>query len=158
MTADGGTAEGEALVGGMVNAGAIFRRGALVERPAPRTAPALHAHLRALAGRGFDGAPCPVRLLDPASAAVHYPAGLDTPARLRILADGYGLSRQERAELPATIEQVTAACRAFVAGRVADGDPAYTRALSERGGWQRWDRAQEWLAARRETFTTSLLQ
>lgn len=270
MTAEGETAEGEALVGGMVNAGAVFRHGALVERPAPRTARALHAHLRALEEHGFDAAPTPVGLtadgreqltfipgdvalpplppwvmtetalrsvgsllrrlhdasaaiavdtcaewpcsladpeggtmlchndvcpenvvfrddraaalidfdmaapgravwdiamtarywvpmLDPVSAAAHYPAGLDAPTRLRILVDGYGLSPQDRAELPGVIEQATASCRAFVADRVADGDPAYTQALSERGGWQRWDRIEGWLAAHREVFTAALL-
>ncbi|GGV12876.1 trifolitoxin immunity domain-containing protein [Streptomyces filipinensis] len=270
MTAEGETAEGEALVGGMVNAGAVFRHGALVERPAPRTARALHAHLRALEEQGFDAAPRPIRLtadgreqltfipgdvalppfprwamtetalrsvggllrrlhdasaaipvdacaewprsladpaggtmlchndvcpenvvfrdghaaalidfdlaapgravwdvamtarywvpmVDPTSAAAFYPAGLDAPARLRILADGYGLSLQERAELPGVIEQATGSCRAFVAGRVADGDPVYTQALSERGGWQRWDRIQEWLVAHQEMFTAALL-
>lgn len=271
MTADGETAEGEALVGGMMNAGAVFRHGALVERPAPRAARALHAHLLALEEHGFEAAPRPIRLtadgreqltfipgdvalppfprwamtetalrsvgellrrlhdasaaiavdacaewprsladpaggtmlchndvcpdnvvfrdghaaalidfdlaapgravwdvamtarywipmLDPTSAAVHYPAGLDAPARLRILADSYGLSPQERAELLGVIEQATASCRAFVADRVSDGDPAYTRALSEHGGWQRWDRIQEWLAAHRELFTAALLK
>ncbi|MFD3839585.1 phosphotransferase [Streptomyces sp. NPDC058642] len=270
MTAEGETAEGEALVGGMANAGAVFRRGAVVERPAPRTARALHAHLLALEEQGFDAAPRPIRLtadgreqltfipgdvalppfprwamsetalysvgsllrrlheasaaiavdagvewprsladpaggamlchndvcpenvvfrdgravalidfdlaapgraiwdvamtarywvpmLDPTSAAVLYPAGLDIPARLRTLADGYGLSPQERTELPGVIEQATASCRAFVDGRVADGDPLYTQALAEHGGWQRWDRIQEWLVGHREMFTTALL-
>ncbi|MGW2572399.1 phosphotransferase [Streptomyces sp. NPDC001537] len=271
MTAEGGTAEGEALAGGLLNAGAVFRRGALVERPAPRTARALHAHLLALEEQGFDAAPRPVRLtadgreeltfipgdvalppypgwamtetalrsvgsllrrlhdasariavdasaqwprsladpaggtmlchndvcpenvvfrdghaaalidfdlaapgravwdvamtarywvplLDATSAAVFYPAGLDAPRRLRILADGYGLSLKERAELPGVMEEATASCRAFVAGRVADGDPVYTQALSEHGGWERWDRIQEWLGAHRETFTAALLK
>ncbi|MFD9631834.1 phosphotransferase [Streptomyces violascens] len=271
MTADGETTRGAALVGGMANAGAVFRHGALVERPAPRTARALHAHLLALKAQGFDAAPRPVRLtadgreqltfipgdvalppfprwamtgtalrsvgsllrrlhdasaaiavdacaewprsladpaggtmlchndvcpenvvfrdgraaalidfdlaapgravwdvamtarywipmLDPTSAVVLHPAGLDAPARLRILADGYGLSPQERAELPGVIEQATAVCRAFVADRVADGDPVYTRALSEHDGWQRWDRIQQWLAAHRELFTAALLK
>ncbi|WP_189864071.1 phosphotransferase [Streptomyces poonensis] len=269
MTAEGEAAD-EALVGGMVNAGAVLRRGALVERPAPRTARALHAHLLSLEEHGFDAAPTPVRLtadgreqltfipgdvalspfphwvmtetalesvgcllrrlheasaavavdasvewprtladpaggtmlchndvcpenvvfrdgraaalidfdlaapgrplwdvamtarywvpmLDPASAAALYPAGLDAPARLRILADSYGLSPQERAELPGVIEQATASCRAFAAARVADGDPFYIQALSERGGWQRWDRIQRWLKAHDETFTAALL-
>ncbi|MGW1291154.1 hypothetical protein ACWD4N_48415, partial [Streptomyces sp. NPDC002586] len=62
MTAEGKTAEGEALVGGMMNSGAVFRHGALVERPAPRTARALHAHLLALEEHGFDAAPRPIRL------------------------------------------------------------------------------------------------
>ena len=265
------TAEGEALVGGMVNAGAVFRRGALVERPAARNARALHAYLLALKEHGFDAAPTPVSLtedgreqltfipgdvalppfadwamtktalesvgsllrrlhetsaavevdtragwpgdladpeggtmlchndvclenvvfrdgraaalidfdmaapgrhlwdvamtarywvplVDPASAAAYYPSGLDAPARLRILADGYGLSPQDRAELLGVIEQATEVCRTFVARRVADGDPVYLQALAERGGWDRWDRIQTWLAERRETFTAVLSQ
>lgn len=269
MTAEGETAEGEALVGGMVNVGAVFRHGDLVERPAPPTARALHAHLLALEEHGFDAAPRPVDLtangreqltfipgevalppfprwvmtetalrsvgnllrrlhdassaiavdacgewprsladpaggtmlchndvcpenvvfrdgraaalidfdmaapgravwdvamtarywvpmLDPTSAAAFYPTGLDAPTRLRILADSYGLSPQDRAELPGVIEQASASCRAFVADRVADGDHTYTQALSERGGWQRWDRIQGWLTAHHEVFTAAL--
>ncbi|MER8003447.1 aminoglycoside phosphotransferase family protein [Streptomyces sp. NPDC095613] len=264
------TAEDEALVGGMMNAGAVFRRGALVERPAPRNARALHAHLLALKEHGFDAAPTPVGLtsdgrehltfisgdvalppfpdwamtktalesvgsllrrlhetstavavdlhaewprdladpeggtmlchndvcpdnvvfrdgraaalidfdlaapgrplwdiamtarywvpvLDPGSAAAFYPSGLDAPARLRILADSYGLSARDRAELPGVIEQATEVCRAFVSRRVADGDPVYLQALAALGGWERWDRIQTWLADHRETFTTALL-
>ncbi|MFD6274733.1 phosphotransferase enzyme family protein [Streptomyces sp. NPDC060209] len=269
MTSEGEAADSEALFGGMVNVGAVFRRGALVERPAPRTVHALHSHLRALKEHGFDGAPTPVGLtadgrerltfipgdvalppfprwamtpdalrsvgsllrrlheagasipvdtsvewpsdladpeggtmlchndvcpenvvfrdgratalidfdlaapgrplwdvamaarywvpvLDPASAAALHPDGLDAPARLRILADGYGLSPEQRSELPEAIERATEICRAFVADRVAGGDPVYVRALAERGGWERWDRVQAWLSARRETFTAAL--
>ena len=264
------TTEGEALVGGMANAGAVFRRGALVERPAPRHARALHACLLALKEHGFDAAPAPVGLtadgreqltfipgdvalppfpdwamtntalesvgsllrrlhetstvvavdthaewprdladpeggtmlchndvcpenvvfrdghavalidfdlaapgravwdlamtarywvpmLDPESAAALYPSGLDAPARLRTLADSYGLSAGDRAELPSVIEQATEVCRAFVTRRVADGDPVYRQALAERGGWERWDRLQTWLADHRTTFTAALL-
>lgn len=265
------TAEDEPLAGGMVNAGAVFRQGDLVERPAPRTAHALHAFLRALAEQGFDAAPAPIGLtadgrqqltfipgevglppfpgwvmtesalasvgsllrrlheastavtvdayvewpqdladpqggtilchndvcpdnvvfrdgraaalidfdlaapgrplwdvamtarywapmLDPESAAALYPSGPDVPARLRILADSYGLSVGERAELPAVIEQATEVCRAFVTRRVADGDPVYAQMLAERGGWNRWDRVQTWLVDHRETFTAALLR
>ncbi|GGU08393.1 hypothetical protein GCM10010244_38110 [Streptomyces coeruleorubidus] len=56
------TAEDEALVGGMVNAGAVFRRCALVERPAPPNARALHSYLLALKEHGFDAAPAPLGL------------------------------------------------------------------------------------------------
>lgn len=62
MTVEGAAADGEALAGGMANAGAVFRRGALVERPAPRNAYALHPYLRALKEHGFDTAPIPVGL------------------------------------------------------------------------------------------------
>jgi hypothetical protein len=98
-----------------------------------------------------------VPMLDPVSASALYPPGLDAPARLRILADSYGLSPQDRAELPSLIEQATASCRAFVADRVADHDPDYTQVLAERGGWQRWDRLQEWLAEHQEMFLSALL-
>ncbi|MFF0385088.1 phosphotransferase [Streptomyces sp. NPDC004286] len=98
-----------------------------------------------------------VPMLDPAAAAALHPAGLDAPTRLRVLADGYGLSPQDRAELPGVIEQATEVCRAFVTHRVADGDPLYLRSLAERGGWARWDRTQTWLADHRETFRTALL-
>ncbi|GAA3242429.1 hypothetical protein GCM10020256_66340 [Streptomyces thermocoprophilus] len=56
------TAEDEALVGGMVNAGGGLPPGELVERPAPRNAHALHAYLLALKEHGFDAAPAPVGL------------------------------------------------------------------------------------------------
>lgn len=98
-----------------------------------------------------------VPMLDPRSAAALYPPGLDAPTRLRVLADGYGLSAEDRAELPGVIEQVTEVCRAFVERRVAEGDPAYARALAWRGGWDRWDRMRGWLAEHREAFTTALL-
>ncbi|MFC9941920.1 phosphotransferase [Streptomyces pratensis] len=269
MTTEGG-ADSEALAGGMANAGAVFRRGASVDRPAPPHAHALHAHLLALREHGFDAAPIPlgltadgreqltflpgevalppfppwalttpalasvgvllrrlhdagatvtadpdvewprdladpeggtvvchndvcpenvvfrdgraaalidfdlaapgrplwdvamaarywVPMLDPVSAAALYPDAPDVPSRLRILADGYGLPPAERAELPGVIEQTTAVCRAFVARRVSDGDPVYRKALADRGGWQRWDRAQAWLAAHREMFADALL-
>ncbi|MFF9624918.1 phosphotransferase [Streptomyces griseosporeus] len=264
------TAEDEALVGGMANARAVFRRGDFVERPAPRHAGALHAYLLALREHGFDAAPTPVGLaaegrerltyvpgdvalppfpdwamteaalgsvgrllrrlhesskavavdasaewprdladpeggtmlchndvcpenvvfrdgraaalidfdmaapgrplwdiamtarywvpmLDPESAAAVHPTGLDAPTRLRILADGYGLSGEERADLPGVIEQATEVCRAFVARRVADDDPVYLQALAERGGWRRWDRMQKWLVDHRKAFTAALL-
>lgn len=264
------TAEDDALVGGMANAGAVCRRGELVERPAPRNARALHAHLLGLKEHGFDAAPTPlgltadgreqltfipgdvalppfpawamtssalesvgsllrrlheasaavevdtraewawdladpeggtmlchndvcpenvvfrdgraaalidfdlaapgralwdiamtarywVPMLDPESAAALHPPGLDAAARLRILADGYGLSAGDRAELPGVIEQATEICRAFVARRVADEDPVYLQVLAERGGWERWDRMQTWLVDHRRTFPAALL-
>lgn len=62
MTADGEAPSSETLAGGMVNAGAVFRRGELVERPAPPNANALHAHLLALKEHGFDAVPTPIGL------------------------------------------------------------------------------------------------
>ncbi|MGZ0147432.1 phosphotransferase [Kribbella sp. WER1] len=98
-----------------------------------------------------------VPMLDPASAAGSYPGGLDAAARLRVLADSYGLGAEDRARLPEVVEQATEVCRAFVAGRVASGDPVFVRALAERGGWERWDRLQAWLSEQHGTFTAALL-
>jgi hypothetical protein len=55
------------------------------------------------------------------------------------------------------IEQAPEICRAFVARRVADGDPVYLRALADREGWERWDRVQSWLTDHRERFSVALL-
>ncbi|RFC70063.1 phosphotransferase [Streptomyces sp. AcE210] len=276
MTGDTDPADSHELPGGMMNAGAVVRRGEVVERPAPPNVRALHAYLRALRRHGFDAAPVPVGvradgreqlefitgdvaappfprwamsetalrsvggllrrlheasagvrvdvsagwageladpeggtmlchndvcpenvvfrdgravalidfdqaapgrpvwdvaltagywvpMLDPESAAPLYPIpgtspASDAPARLRLLADSYGLSPRERAELPEVVEQAAEVCRAFVARRVAEGNPAYVQALRDRGGWERWDRIQAWLTARREAFRGALLE
>ncbi|MFI9786429.1 phosphotransferase [Kitasatospora sp. NPDC051984] len=47
------------LTGGLANAGAVVRRGAVVDRPAGPNAPALHGFLRALRAGGFADAPLP---------------------------------------------------------------------------------------------------
>ncbi|MFI7338576.1 phosphotransferase [Streptomyces sp. NPDC050085] len=60
MTTEENAAPARLLTGGVANAGAVFRRGEAVERPAPPNAEALHAHLLALRRRGFDGAPTPL--------------------------------------------------------------------------------------------------
>ncbi|MDT0428552.1 phosphotransferase enzyme family protein [Streptomyces salyersiae] len=64
MSREPGEPDVEVLHGGMDNAGAVVRRGDTVERPAPPHAAALHAHLRALAAQGFDGAPTPLGTFD----------------------------------------------------------------------------------------------
>lgn len=53
---------GNRLDGGMTNA--VYRHGDRVVRRAAPAAPALHAHLRALAETGYRGAPFPLRLRD----------------------------------------------------------------------------------------------
>ncbi|BAJ26731.1 MULTISPECIES: phosphotransferase [Kitasatospora] len=47
----------EPLAGGLANAGAVVRRGGVVERPAPPHAAALHDFLAGLRAGGFPGAP-----------------------------------------------------------------------------------------------------
>jgi hypothetical protein len=261
----------EVLSGGITNAGAVFRRGEIVDRPAQPHAPAIHRFLEALAEHGFSGAPRPVGLadgreqltyvsgdvalmpypawsmtetaltsvgallrrfhkassaiaLEPAvpwaadladprggtilchsdtcvenvvfrdgeayglidfdmaapgrplwdvamaalywvpmldpEAAAHYPsyAGLDPVHRLRILADGYRMSVDDRAGFLNVIEEVTVVERAELAARVEVGDAAFVKAFDDRGGWATWDRLQAWLADQRATFLAALIQ
>ncbi len=98
-----------------------------------------------------------VPMLDPESALTSYPRGLDVPARLRALADGYGLTAAQRAGLPGIIEQATQRCREFVTARLAAGDELYLRIWRERGGWERWDRLEKWLAENRAAHAAALV-
>ena len=54
----------EALSGGITNAGAVLRRGEIVDRPAQPHAPAIHRFLEALPQHGFTTAPKPIGLAD----------------------------------------------------------------------------------------------
>jgi hypothetical protein len=268
---DGTDGVDEVLSGGMMNPGAVFRRGDIVHRPAQAHAPAIHRFLAALPEHGFIGAPRPVGLgdgreqltyvsgdvalypypewsmteaalesvgamlrrfhqasseiplepdvkwntgfadphggtmlchgdacvenvvfrdgkayglidfdmaapgrplwdvamaarywvpmLDPETTTQYAPyVGLDSVRRLRILADGYQMSADDRAELPAIIEEVTAVERADFAARLAAGDAPFVKAFKDNGGWAYWDRTQAWLAEQRATFLAALLQ
>jgi hypothetical protein len=265
------TAVDEVLSGGITNAGAVFRRGEIVDRPAQPHAPAIHRFLAALPEHGFTGAPKPVGLaagreqltyvsgdvalmpypawsmteaalrsvgallrrfhqassaiplepavpwavdladphggtilchsdacvenvvfrdgeayalidfdmaapgrplwdvamaarywvpmLDPESAA-HFPCyvGLDPVRRLRILADGYQMSADDRAGFLKVIDQVTVVERAELAARVETGDAAFVKAFNDHGRWATWDRMQAWLTNQRATFLAALIQ
>jgi hypothetical protein len=259
------------LSGGITNAGAVFRRGEAVDRPAQAHAAAIHRFLLALPAHGFTGAPTPLGLADgreqlgfvPGDVAVQpYPAwsmtetalasvgallrrfhrasaaiplepgvswaadladprggtmlchsdacvenvvfrdgeavalidfdmaapgrplwdvamaarywvpmldpetaalfpsyvGLDPVRRLRVLADGYGLSADDRAELPGVIEEVTVVERAEIAARLEAGDASFAKAFRRDGGWAAWDRLQAWLADHRATLLAALVE
>lgn len=260
----------EVLSGGITNAGAVVRRGGIVDRPAQAHAAAIHRFLEALPEHGFTGAPRPVGLgdgreqltyvagdvallpypawsmtdaalrsvgallqrfhqassaialepgvqwntdladprggtmlchsdacvenvvfrdgeafglidfdmaapgrplwdvamaarywvpmLDPETAA-QFPsyAGLDPVRRLRILADGYGMSADDRTELLGVIEEVTVVERADIAARIETGDAGFVKAFHDHGGWATWDRLQAWLADQRATFVAALM-
>lgn len=98
-------------------------------------------------------------MLDPETAA-RLPSyvGLDPVRRLRILADAYRVSADDRAEFLNVIEEVTAVERAELAARVNVGDAALVKAFNDQGGWATWDRTQAWLADQRETFLAALIQ
>jgi hypothetical protein len=98
-----------------------------------------------------------VPMLDPETAAQYpYYDGLDPVRRLRILADGYGMSAEDRAEFPYVIEEIAGVERAELATRVEAGDAAFIEAFHAHGGWATWDRMQAWLVDQRATFLTAL--
>ena len=260
----------EVLSGGITNAGAVFRRGEIVDRPAQPQAPAVHRFLEALPRHGFTGAPRPVGLadgreqltfvsgdvalmpypdwsmteaaltsvgallrrfhrassaiavepavawstdladpcggrilchsdacvenvvfrdgeayglidfdmaapgrpiwdvamaarywvpvLDPETAAQFPPyIGLDPVRRLRILADGYQMSAEDRAGLLDVIQEVILVERAELASRLEAGDAAFAQSFHDQGGWTTWDRLQAWLADQHATFLAALI-
>lgn len=80
---------------------------------------------------------------------------LDSPERLRILVDAYGLHAAGRDAFLDLFPQVVAAMQAFIKARVAAGDPVFTKIDAERDP-QRWSKILAWLAARREEFLRAL--
>ncbi|GAA2016202.1 hypothetical protein GCM10009839_09600 [Catenulispora yoronensis] len=74
------------------------------------------------------------------------------------LADGYGMSAEERAELLDVIKEVTDVERAEIAARLEGGDAASVKAFQAHGGWAPWDRLQTWLADQRATFLAALVR
>ena len=90
-----------------------------------------------------------------AIAAVEGLDGLDAPSRIRVLADAYGLDEAGRHAFVDLLPAVTATCRKFVNGRVAAGDPVFTKINADLDP-QRWDKIQAWLAAHREEFLAAL--
>jgi hypothetical protein len=99
-----------------------------------------------------------VPVLDPETAA-QFPSyiGLDPVRRLRILADGYQMSAEDRAGFLNVIEEVILVERAELATRLEAGDAAFVKAFNDHGRWATWDRLQAWLADQHATFLATLI-
>jgi aminoglycoside phosphotransferase (APT) family kinase protein len=80
----------------------------------------------------------------------------DLPARLRLVADAYGLDRDGRAELLDAIDDALDVIEAAVRRGVDAGDPNTTDLWSRTGGRARFDRRRRWWAAHREGFRAAL--
>ena len=70
---------------------------------------------------------------------------LDPFRRLRLLADAYGLTDDQRPGFMDVMEEAVGVCRTFVAARVANGERPFVERLEHHGGWSRWDRIETWL-------------
>jgi aminoglycoside phosphotransferase (APT) family kinase protein len=87
-------------------------------------------------------------------------AGADVVHRLRLLADGYGLSEADRLALPEAIEQYNEVSRVFVKDMFERGNPLFVRDVERLGGWDAWERRKDrrsaWLRQQRPAFLRAL--
>jgi hypothetical protein len=83
-------------------------------------------------------------------------APADRPARLRLVADTYGLDDEGRVELLDLIPVAMAQARSFIEGRVAAGDVNFQLMYDYTGGARRFDDQDAWWVDHREAFAVAL--
>jgi hypothetical protein len=81
---------------------------------------------------------------------------VDRPARLRLVADIYGLNDSGRFELLDHLDRSMQRGGEFIQRRVEAGDPNFIRMLEEMGGMERYDRRRRWWEANRSAFDDAL--
>jgi hypothetical protein len=81
----------------------------------------------------------------------------DRPARLRLVADAYGLDREGRAELLAAMDDAIDRIEAAARRGVEAGDPNAAAMLETTGGTEKYDRRRRWWAEHHDEFTAALL-
>lgn len=80
----------------------------------------------------------------------------DRPARLRLVADTYGLDVDSRAQLLQILTESIAHGGEFVHRRVEAGDPNFTAMWDEMGGMERFDRRRRWWDDHQNRFRNAL--
>src|SRR4051812_9733737 len=80
----------------------------------------------------------------------------DRPARLRLVADAYGLDRLQRTELLDLLDTSAEQGGAFVRRRVDAGDENFIAMWNAMGGAERFDRRRRWWAEQRPEFELAL--
>jgi hypothetical protein len=81
----------------------------------------------------------------------------DRPARLRLVADAYGLDRDGRAELLPAMNDAIDRLEAAVRRSVAAGNPVSVELWSRTGGSERYDRRRRWWMDHHDQFAAALL-
>lgn len=81
---------------------------------------------------------------------------VDKPARLRLVADTYGLDAVGRSDLLETLEVSIQRGGQFVRRRVQAGDPNFIAMWNAMGGMERFDRRRSWFAADRHHFVAAM--
>ena len=80
----------------------------------------------------------------------------DNPARVRLIADSYGLDATARGQLVEVLDTSIARGGEFVRRRVESGDPNFISMWNAMGGMERFDRRRRWWAAQRQNFAAAL--
>jgi len=81
----------------------------------------------------------------------------DRPARLRLVADAYGLDRDGREALLTAMNDAIARVEVAVLRRVDAGDANYVEMLRRTGGVEKYDRRRRWWSAHHGEFAAALL-
>ena len=96
-----------------------------------------------------------VPMVPQAIAAVEGFDGMDSPARLRIMVDAYGLDDAGRRTLLSLFPLAVATMQAFMKGRVAAGDPVFIEVDAKRDP-ERYAKILAWLDERHAEFLAAL--
>ena len=80
----------------------------------------------------------------------------DRPARLRLVADAYGLDRDGRKELLTTIDVALTRGEEFVRRRVEAGDPNFVEMWNQTDGPERYNRRRHWWNDNHHHFAAAL--
>ena len=80
----------------------------------------------------------------------------DRPARLRLVADAYGLDQDGRAELLTAIDDAIDRIEATVRRRVDAGDPNAIASLHRTGGIEKYDRRRRWWTDHHDQLAAAL--
>ena len=83
-------------------------------------------------------------------------APADRPARLRAVADTYGLDAEGRAELLACLDDAIARGGEFVLRHGQAGEPGFVAMWEDMGGMERFDRRRAWWTTARPAFAAAL--
>jgi len=81
----------------------------------------------------------------------------DRPARLRVVADAYGLDRAGRADLLAAMPDAMARIESAVRRAVEAGDPNTIAMWTRTGGGERYDRRRRWWADHYDEFVSAFV-
>lgn len=98
-----------------------------------------------------------VPLLDPISADATGRGHLDVLARVRILADAYGLEEVDRQSFASVLLEIEEVALNFVLGRIERGEAAFIRMWDDLGGETRHLRKMAWLEGQLPRIESALV-